>query len=93
MKDAKETDPREQLRRLAETLGEEPPDDEEARQVVAALGIDIPAMAAQIDALAAAREAEERASLVRQRRRRAAGVALGATLFVVAAAAVVIALR
>jgi hypothetical protein len=53
-------DPREQLRRLREALDDEPPGDEEARETVTRLGIDIPALAARLRARAA--EAAARAA-------------------------------
>jgi hypothetical protein len=54
MNELQETDPREKLRRLVEALDDEPPGDEETREVVAALNADIPAMAARLRARVAA---------------------------------------
>jgi hypothetical protein len=41
-------DPRERLRRIVEALDEEPPGEDEAREVVAALGVDVAALAERI---------------------------------------------
>jgi hypothetical protein len=57
MNDPKDIDPREALRRLGEFLDEEPPTDEEARAICAAMGADIPAIADRILATVAAYEA------------------------------------
>jgi hypothetical protein len=46
-------DPGDKLRNLVAALDDEPPTDEEAREVVASLGVDIPALAARIRARAA----------------------------------------
>jgi hypothetical protein len=46
-------DPGDRLRNLVAALDDEPPTDEEAREVVASLGVDIPALAARIRARAA----------------------------------------
>ncbi len=64
-------DPRERLRRLLDALDDEPPDDEEAREVVRALGVDLPALAARLQAKAAkadldARGPERRAPRARE---------------------------
>jgi hypothetical protein len=45
-------DPGERLRNLVAALDEEPPSDEEAREAVARLGVDIPSLAARIRARA-----------------------------------------
>jgi hypothetical protein len=46
-------DPRTKLENLVAALDHERPTDEEAREVVAALGVDVPALAARIRARAA----------------------------------------
>jgi len=79
MKDSKDIDPRQTLGRLAEFLDEDLPTDEEAREECAALGVDIPALAARIQANVAAYQAallakeEAPRSQVRTRPARAAG--------------------
>src|SRR4051812_31453121 len=94
MNESEQTDPREKLRRLVETLDDEPPTDEEAREVVAALKVDIPALAARIRARAAAHAAgsspaADVAALAERRRRqvRRRNVTLGVAAGVLAAAA------
>jgi hypothetical protein len=49
----------ERLRNLVAALDDAPPSDEEARVIVAALGVDIPALAARIRARAARAPADE----------------------------------
>jgi hypothetical protein len=66
MNDPEETDPRETLRRLVEALDEAPPDDDEARETVAALGIDLDALTSRLRARAAAYEAGATSSPVRR---------------------------
>jgi hypothetical protein len=91
MNELREIDPREKLRRLVEALDEEPPGEEEAREVVAALNVDIPAMAARIRARATAHAGGDGAlaALAAERRRvaRRRNVKLGLAVGVVAAAA------
>jgi hypothetical protein len=86
MNDPHGTDPREQLRRLADALDEELPDHEEGRIGVAAMGVDLDAMMARIRARVAAFEAA-------RARRRNTRVACVAVVLACVAAAGVIALR
>ncbi|HWU85829.1 MAG TPA: hypothetical protein VN253_01035 [Kofleriaceae bacterium] len=51
---------RQQIERLVEALDEEPVDDEEAKEAVAALGVDVKGLAASIRARVAAADAASR---------------------------------